>query len=96
MDNETNNDEKFAQEFAKLYVNAVEFAKFDVEATQKRIDMWNKIIHSHYELEPMKIFKKSHKEWEKKLNEYDMILFNLYKSLEVSCNDYFELITTSN
>lgn len=88
-----NQDDIFAKEFAKLYVSVVDMSKKDIEFTKQRIKMWEQIRIDHYDFEPAKIFKKKHKEWEEKLEEYDTIISNLYGEYAMECDDFYNLIT---
>lgn len=86
------NEKSLEFQFAKLYVNEVERAKKDIEFTYNRIKLWEDLKNSHYDMEPLKIFKNKHKDWKNKLDDYNKRLFEMYKELEEDMDDYLMLL----
>lgn len=89
----SNTDEdKFINEFNKLYSMTIDIYNRDIEFINKRIDIWNNILKTHYSHKPFKIFKKEYQEWQDKLNEINNIIHKIYIEYEILMEDKLELL----
>lgn len=67
----TEDEKKIAEAFAKMYENCMDSTKSLATFYDKQKKMYLEMIENHYEIEPFKIFKKKHKEWEDRLLELE-------------------------
>jgi hypothetical protein len=87
----TEKEKEFAERYVELYKIGVSMCESDISFTNERIKMISDIRKNHYEMKPLKIFRKSYKEWKEQLEYFDNKILDLYKELELCINDYTDL-----
>ena len=70
-ENISEDDKKFAEAYVGLYKCCLDGTESLANFYDNQKKMYGKLIENHYEQEPLKVFKKKHKEWEDKLQELE-------------------------
>ncbi len=85
-------EEAMAQIFATSYKFLHDSTKSFIEFYDYRYKMLRREVIEHEEKEPLKIFKKTHKDWESKREQLNSELEKVFQNLMEEYSDYGDLI----
>ena len=86
-------DDEACVELFKTYLDYIKkMDDLNMKMLCNNVDFIKTQIDFHYKNEPSKLFKKSHKEWEQKLEELENNLMMAYKRIEDELHENMEFI----
>lgn len=83
-------DEALAQCFEAMLDFSVKSDKLVLESLENRAKFLREMLDLKLESEPLKIFKSSHKEWEREVNDLETQLFHAYEEIGKEVNEQAE------
>ena len=86
-----NSDQLFAELFVSTFKNLNDSTLKTIYFYENQYKIYDKLICSHMDSEPMKIFKKAHKKWEEELEQLKRSYNKAWENYIDECNEWVEI-----
>ena len=84
-------DQLLAELYVSTYKHLYNSTLTTIDLYENQYKLYESLIDTHLELEPMKIFKKSHKEWEDELSRLTKCYDDAWGNFIDECKELIEI-----